>query len=109
VTYVYVVGPDDPDMKLPTPAIKIGKAKDPLSRLRGIQTGSPIKLTFYALWKFASQPQANTVESACHRKFRERRLSGEWFQVKCSEVYTFVHGDLWTRYSPEIKLYGPHH
>lgn len=109
MTYVYVIGPHDPGMELPTPSIKIGKAKDPNLRLRTLQTGSPQLLTHYALWEFETETDAASVESACHRTFRARRARGEWFNVLCSDVHGLVHGRLFYKYRPSLRLYAPHH
>lgn len=117
--FMYVVGPHDPGMELPTPAVKIGKAKDPSARLKLIQTGSPLKLAIYALWKFPTMADANEVESACHRWFKSKRTSGEWFDVKCEDVWRFVlmkfevspngQSDSNKHRKAELWMYEPHH
>lgn len=109
MSFVYVVGPHDPGMELPTPLIKIGKANDPDSRLRSLQTGSPQKLVFYALWKFDSPIDAMAVESACHRRFKKERKLGEWFETTCDQVKNFVQGQMSQKFWPTIQLYSPHH
>jgi hypothetical protein len=54
--------------------IKIGKAKDPVSRLAQISTHSPIPVRIFAL-----APGGETAERAYHRQFAEFRRHGEWF------------------------------
>lgn len=107
MTFVYVVGPDDPGMDLPTPPIKIGKAVCPYSRLRTLQTGSPQKLAIYALWHFDTPARAFAVESACHRNFKQHRLNGEWFQIKSDDVLRFV--GLKMKAQLNLCHYQPHH
>lgn len=55
--------------------IKIGKANNPVSRLKAIQTGSTEKLTLIAY-----TPGSHAEEKALHRRFASRRRHGEWFE-----------------------------
>lgn len=57
-----------------TGRIKIGKAKDPLSRMRTLQTGNQEKLQIIALF-----PDMGDTEAKMHEKFAKHRLNGEWF------------------------------
>lgn len=109
MSFLYVVGPHDPGMEMPTPAIKIGIAINPSNRLRSIQTGSPDKLTFYALWLFDSSEKARSMEAACHRNFKSKRRVGEWFNATCDEVKDYVHGRMDLNNKPKLCLYEPHH
>lgn len=53
---------------------KIGKSCQPRLRFRDLQSGSPVKLTLYAVI-----PQDRETE--LHLLYRHLRLHGEWFQV----------------------------
>lgn len=109
MSYLYVVGPHDPDMTLPAPPIKIGVASNPRARLKGLQTGCPDKLTFYAIWRFQNPREAAEMERACHRNFLRFRRLGEWFNTSCDDVRDFVHGRMNLNSKPTVCLYGPHH
>lgn len=54
--------------------VKIGVSRDPKARLRQLQTasGEPLQI-------FATVPGDARAEAAYHRKWRMRRVSGEWF------------------------------
>lgn len=54
--------------------IKLGVAKDPDSRKKTLQTGSPEKLIGLAAWKALPGD-----ERELHKRFAEHRISGEWF------------------------------
>jgi len=54
--------------------IKIGKAKDPISRMKTLQTGCPYKITLAGAIKCASDAQALRVEKAFHGFFGELHL-----------------------------------
>lgn len=56
------------------PYVKIGLARDPEHRLRGLQGGHPLQL--HLLW---STP-AN-FENALHKHFAAYRVRGEWFDL----------------------------
>jgi hypothetical protein len=105
-SFLYVIGPDDPGMELKSPPIKIGIASSPNDRMRSIQTGNPLKLTFYALWEFDLVADARRVERYCHRKFKDRRSFGEWFNVGCDEVVVYVSSIFG---SGRMVAYQPHH
>lgn len=54
--------------------IKIGKAIDVQSRLKGLQTSHP-----HALTVLATAPGGKTQEALYHQRFADHRLHGEWF------------------------------
>lgn len=68
--FVYFVGEEA------NGAVKIGKARDPISRLRGLQTGNPRRLTIERLI-YGDE----VVERLLHAYFRPHRLYGEWFSA----------------------------
>lgn len=63
--------------------IKIGVTKNVESRLKSLQTGSPGKLELIGSIETA---KAYELESELHEKYRELRVSGEWFNIGLSEV-----------------------
>lgn len=65
---VYFIGGDDG-------AIKIGVSVAPEARLKGIQTGSPIRLRI-----LATTPGDVETEAAYHARFAGCRVQGEWFE-----------------------------
>jgi Meiotically up-regulated gene 113 len=56
--------------------IKIGVARDPLTRLADLQVGSPYKLRLYGLRRGGV-----AEERRLHKRFRADRLQGEWFKA----------------------------
>lgn len=60
-----------------TQTVKIGTARDVLSRVRVIQLMSPVPLTLLGVI-----PRAGwDTEASLHRRFRSSRLHGEWFTL----------------------------
>lgn len=68
---------------------KIGVAKNPLRRLKALQTGSSDKITI--VHTIYSQ-DAFRLEKYFHRLFAYKRLEGEWFALTPAMV------DLFKRY-----------
>ena len=64
--------------------VKIGKAKNPRSRLRELSTGSP-----YVLKLLAAVDWHDSNERLLHQYLRFYRLRGEWFEPS-DEVLTVV-------------------
>ena len=62
--------------------VKIGKAQDPLSRLREIQTGNARKLRLLLVITCQSEKEAFAVESIFHEKYKDYRQVGEWFDLR---------------------------
>lgn len=86
--FVYTIG-IDADLPGIDRALKIGIARDPESRLFGLQTGSPFKLSIKKTWKFNSDEDARDFERACHIEFRGENLRLEWFAVTVERVDRF--------------------
>lgn len=63
------------------PLIKIGKAKNPIERIRVLQTGSPYKLKLLGAVKCKSDQHAKQVELFAHNLFYKQRRRGEWFRL----------------------------
>lgn len=57
--------------------IKIGYAKDPKTRLRDLQVGSPVRLEI-----LVTIPGCHSVEKGIHARFRKLRSHGEWFRAE---------------------------
>ena len=57
---------------------KIGVAKNPLRRLKALQTGSSAKIT---LVHVIYSPDAFKLEKYFHRLFAHKRMEGEWFAL----------------------------
>jgi hypothetical protein len=69
--YVYVVRCSE------TNARKIGIARDPVMRLRGMQTGAPYPLELVGAIEVESPVM---VEMVLHERFGALRIHGEWFR-----------------------------
>jgi hypothetical protein len=61
--------------------IKIGISGDVKSRLAGLQTASPEELIIRYILTCKNQESAYKVERLLHKKYADRRLSGEWFDI----------------------------
>lgn len=84
--YVYLIrGPKK------TP-VKIGKALNPITRLKTLQTGNPHRLRLLHVVPTVSEPQALLVEKVLHLRFDHCRLpDSEWFYgAGVSEIIEFV-------------------
>lgn len=57
--------------------VKIGYSGDHEGRMASLQTSTPDKMRLIALI-----PGSRSVEAALHKRFREYRLSGEWFRLE---------------------------
>jgi len=53
--------------------VKIGKAGDPIARLKALQTGSAARLNLLAV--------IDADEHALHDRFADHRVAGEWFAL----------------------------
>jgi hypothetical protein len=72
---VYVIGQQQSSIA------KVGVTGGDLrKRLKGIQTGSPVKLE--VLWWFFASPED---EQRLHEEFADLRLEGEWFDFQGEE------------------------
>jgi hypothetical protein len=63
------------------PMYKIGKAKNPASRLASLQTGSPMELELVGFVRCKGEAHAGAVEQSFHHRFRRSRHRGEWFKL----------------------------
>lgn len=69
---LYIIQSDNTGM------IKIGRSKDPLKRLKQLQTGNPNKLKLIAYFD-----NMGWREKELHEQLSRYRLEGEWFSYEC--------------------------
>jgi Meiotically up-regulated gene 113 len=65
--------------------VKIGLARDPARRLRGIQTGSYQKLELSYAFK-CPEGKASAIERQAHLLLKDNRRAGEWFGVSVEQA-----------------------
>lgn len=70
-TWIYLVQAE----RRPASPIKIGRTKDPRTRLRILQTSHPVPLRYLALWRGGEKE-----ERELHERFSYLRMLGEWFR-----------------------------
>ncbi|MBE4311108.1 GIY-YIG nuclease family protein [Vibrio parahaemolyticus] len=58
--------------------IKIGISRDPVKRLKALQTGNSRRL---ALMGWIDSGADRELERQLHQKYREQRVIGEWFEI----------------------------
>jgi hypothetical protein len=78
VGYIYI-------LKAENGLYKIGKSKNPGSRINSIRTSSPVKLEVY---KVFLSSEYNRQEKHLHRMFANLRELGEWFRLTDEELET---------------------
>ena len=82
--YVYIVSFESDVLRRLNPYAKIGMAVDVEKRLRGIQTGSPLKLKTFGCFE-SNAPQ--TAEALIHKLLKSDNVSGEWFSISEKMVH----------------------
>lgn len=85
-TFIYVIGGEA------TPFVKIGIARDPLGRIRQLQTGSPQTLALLRRWGPMPRKVAVRLEGDAHFILGDFREQGEWFRVTAEEAAHAVWG-----------------
>lgn len=70
--------------------VKIGRAAFPQDRLANLQCGNHRKLVIAGLRECADLTEAVGVERACHLKFADSRIGGEWFSVDHASALEFA-------------------
>lgn len=68
--------------------IKVGRAKDVMSRLDQLKAGSPFPLTL-----LGAIPGSRKREIQIHEKFKHLRAHGEWFS-RCPEIENYIRDTL---------------
>lgn len=87
--------------------VKIGMARDVKKRLSSLQTGSPSPM--YLLGHFDSRNDRQT-EGLLHAKFREKRVSGEWFNLGEDDIeqikaqFQFVDAEPTASRTPRLRV-----
>lgn len=66
--------------------VKIGMAVDPISRVKMLQNGHPKTLKLC----FATETEGRNIESAVHRKLRDKHVGGEWFSCSVDEAISTI-------------------
>lgn len=66
---------------------KIGRARDPMERMRGLQVASPVSLEMVYSVEVSQSTQA---EGHAHKLLTEHRLRGEWFSVTREQAIAAV-------------------
>ncbi len=79
--YIYLV------QAVGTDKFKIGRATDVARRIRGLQTGSPLKIRYVY---HAYVHNANLCEMELHNKFSNQREIGEWFALTSEDVKSCI-------------------
>jgi len=67
--------------------IKIGASTNVKGRLKAIRTASPVELNLIGNWY---QDEVYTAESKLHRKYKEKRVRGEWFCLTDDDIEEIV-------------------
>ena len=65
---------------------KIGKSKDVSKRLLQLQTSCAEPLHVISTFK---SNNGSIIEKTLHRKFSNKKISGEWFELKREEIVNF--------------------
>ncbi len=74
---VYLIGSTD------SPLVKIGWSDNPKRQLRDLQSGSPVLLQLLAVFE-----DGQLMEAELHRRFADKRMHGEWFDLGPDPVGT---------------------
>lgn len=83
--YVYFF----PERDKENPAIKIGFSRDPIGRLKTLQTGHPNKIGCEGWYLLPTQRMAREYEKELHKHFKKYRIRGEWFKYN-DEIKNFI-------------------
>jgi Meiotically up-regulated gene 113 len=78
LSYLYILGSDKPPYK-------VGISRDPLRRLRAIQTGHPESLKIHHLISTKVE-KTKSLEKAIHRNLRHLSHRGEWFHLELGKL-----------------------
>lgn len=67
----------------PTGAFKIGRTKDPNNRMKTFGIALPFEVEYLCL---ISTQNMNSLESKLHKKYADKRINGEWFNLSSEDV-----------------------
>lgn len=73
---VYVIGFD-----IGKGPSKVGISGDPLRRMASLQTSHHQRLVLAGWWKLPDREAARNLEASFHAVQKDKRLSGEWFDI----------------------------
>ena len=65
---------------------KVGESNNPYKRVKNLQTGNPRRLYIYKIIECATKVRARAVEDTIHKRFSNKRNTGEWFSISKEEV-----------------------
>lgn len=66
---------------------KIGVTKDLITRLRNIQTGSPLPIELFGFWH---SKRSSVVESIIHSRYKQFCIGKEWFKFSSYELSSVI-------------------
>ncbi|QYB17539.1 hypothetical protein PV-S19_0175 [Pacmanvirus S19] len=69
--------------------VKIGMSKNPLKRIKQLQTGNPSKLVIY--YTFESEDY-KLLERTLHNICADKKIINEWFEMEESELQSLISG-----------------
>lgn len=64
-------------------AVKIGKSKDPIKRISGLQVGSASDLKVVMIFD-------GDCERALHKRFKKYHIKREWFSLEILSLYNWI-------------------
>ena len=71
--------------------IKIGRSRNPESRMRQLQVGSAVKLKMLGTVKCRDESHAQSIEKFAHSIFHKQRRRGEWFHLSVKHLAQMKH------------------
>lgn len=105
-SYVYLIQEEN---KWGNTRLKLGKGNNPTKRLRTLQTGNPNSLILLGTIECESSEKAHELEGELHKRFKEERGRGEWFNFT-NELHEFIQsapvtfGNKFTKYHYSVPM-----
>lgn len=62
--------------------VKVGYSSNPSTRVENLQCGNPRKIRLYKQFGTPQRDIAKFIEGGFHHMFADKRLAGEWFDLK---------------------------
>lgn len=81
-SFIYIIGGE-------SKPYKIGLSKNPIQRLKNLQTGFPSELKIHYTHEVESK-QVRFIEKSIHDIMNYKRTHGEWFDLTLSEAIAEV-------------------
>jgi len=82
-SYLYAIGPND------NGPIKIGFSKNPIQRIKTLQTAHPSPLVIHKMVAFETD-KIRLVEKSIHQSLSYKKKKGEWFNITPEEAIDFI-------------------